>query len=445
MKEKSQIHPNTKAWVQDRIIILGMIIMIVGAAAYIGAAKIFAPESIWLHPFKEFALLVSMIGVVSLGYELFLRELTFSEYKRALEEIVNPDAVRLGITGIYKDRSELGRAQSFEALFKGVKHEIFIGGSSLLSIATSSRDLLRTKVLNGITVKLLLMDPESHVADLIMKQGHGHSTFKSEINTSLMLFKKLQDEIQRGASSAKKGQLLVHIYDFIPSHSFIAIDSDETRGIIIADIGPYLGRNLARPSMVVVNKRNGLYEYWKEMNALMWEESKALAPRHLESPESKTKALVLVSGRETEYLDIATNTWKPASLCRENPRWRSMKGSQWVWTRDSVTLEEAKTGTQSRFRARFTMPTGAEDSIVDAHLFIRSDDTCRIFFNDVSLLQPFGGSEYPDPFIVDIAKYVRSGDNSVVFEVSNFSNPAATSPDDNPTGLIYRLHLEYKD
>ena len=79
-----------KSWIRDRVIFLALIIFVAGAAMYIGSSKIFSPDSIWLHPVKEFSLLVSMIGVASLGYELFLRELTFSQYKDALEEIVNP-------------------------------------------------------------------------------------------------------------------------------------------------------------------------------------------------------------------------------------------------------------------------------------------------------------------------------------------------------------------
>ena len=45
-----------------------------------------------------------MLCRFSLGCEFFLREMTIREYKDALEEIVNPDAVRLGIEGIYKTR-----------------------------------------------------------------------------------------------------------------------------------------------------------------------------------------------------------------------------------------------------------------------------------------------------------------------------------------------------
>ncbi|MFQ5671769.1 MAG: hypothetical protein ACE5G9_01630 [Nitrospinales bacterium] len=390
---------------------------------------------------------MSLIGVVSLAYEIFLRELSFNEYKAALEEIVNPDAVRLGIKGIYKNRSELGRAYSFESLFKDVKREIFIGGTSLLSIATSSRELIREQILKGINVRLLLMDPNSHVVDLITRQGRGKPTFKNEIRTSLLLLQKLQDELDNDTQAHKKGKLQIHVYSVIPSHSFIAIDADGPRsyGLIIADIGPYLGRNMPRPSMVVINKRNGIYEYWQQLNAAMWEESESARLDITAPVSSKTKTLVLVSGTQTECYDGETDTWGSASLCSMNGGWRSIKGSQWIWVRESVTLEEAKTGSQNRFRTKFHIPAGKADSIPRADLFIRSDDACRISVNDVGLVQQFGGAEYPDPFIIDIRKYLKEGENIIHFEVNNFAKPAAVSPGDNPTGLIYRLHVEHRE
>ena len=203
------VTPNVKKWVQERIIVMAMVIFVVGAAGYIGAGKIFSTDSIWLHPFQEFSLLIAMIGVVSFGYEIFLRELTFNEYKSALREIVNPDAVRLGIVNIFKNRSELGRTISFDKLFKNVKHEIFIGGSSLLSIATNTRDLLKDKVLSGVTVKLLLMDPASPVVQMISKQVGAKATFMDEIRTSLLLLHKLQEEIEQERGSSGKGKLML--------------------------------------------------------------------------------------------------------------------------------------------------------------------------------------------------------------------------------------------
>ena len=446
MSKTTKSGPSIKGWVQDRILFLALIIFLVGGSAYIATDMLFPKDSIWLHPVKEFSLLVSLIGIVSFGYEVFLRELTFREYKQALQEIVNPDAVRLGIKGIYKNRSELGQATSFESLFKNVKHEIFIGGTSLLSISTASREQLREKILAGVNVKLLLMDADSPVVELITKQGRGKATFLNEIKTSLLLLQKLQDEIDAEREHPNKGKLIVHTYDFIPSHSFISVDDADPGGMIIADIGPYLGRNMPRPSMSVIKKKNGIYDYWRDMNDLMWENSHPVDVKQgPDSLVSKTRTLVFTSGRETEYYDAPSENWRPASICWMDDHWRSIKGSQWIWIREAPTLEEAKTGSQNRFRLKFQLPVRKDSAILRAELFMRSDDTCRITVNDVSLTQEYNGANYPDPFLIDIIKYMIPGENTLLLELKSFARPDSESPEDNPTGLIYRLHVEYRE
>lgn len=433
---------NIRQWVRDRIVFLAVAIFVVGAGAYISAGQVFEPHSIWLHPVREFALLISLIGVISLGYETFLRELTFNEYKEALEEIVNPDAVRLGIHGIYKNRSELAQATSFETLFENVKEEIFIGGSSLLSISTASRELIKDKVLSGIKIRLLLMDPSSPVVELITKQGGGKHTFLNEIKTSLLLLQKLHDEIEQENPLGNKGQLIVHSYKNIPSHSFISIDPDHTSGVIVADIGPYLGRSTPRPSMLVTNKKQGMFDYWKGMNEIMWEDSKPVDMEESDPIGSKTKTLVLASGIDTEYYDTESETWQKASICQMGKGWHGIKGSQWVWVRETVSVEEAKTGSQHKFRFKFDLPINSNDAIRQADILLRSDDTCHITVNNVSLKQEYGGADYPDPFLIDIDQFVQSGENTIGFELISYARPDAKDPGDNPTGLIYRLHIE---
>ena len=441
MEKHNKKSLKARTWIRDRIVFLAMMIFVTGAGLYMGAGKLIPHESIWLDPVKEFSLLISMIGVVSLGYELFLRELTFNEYKEALQDIVNPDAVRLGIQGIYKNRSELGQAFTFQNLFKDVKREIFIGGTSLLSISTGSRELLKEKALSGITVKLLVIDPDSEIVEIITRQIGGKATFRDEIKTSLLLLQKLQDEIEETDPSAK-GKLLVHTYKTIPSHSFISVDEGHSNGFMIADIGPYLGRNHPRPSMMLVKKKNGLYEYYVELNRTFWEESQPqLAEQHKPS-EGETRTQVFASGKETEYYDSGTKTWMPAVICDPSSQWNGIKGGQWVWIREEITLEEAKTGSKNQFRLQFDVPDGKVESVKRAELFVRSDDTCHITVNDVSLKQEYGGAEYPDPFIIDFDQYLKEGTNTVTFEVINYAQPDATAPEDNPSGLIYRLHLE---
>ena len=434
---------NVRKWVRDRIVFLAMVIFLIGAGAYIGSEKVFDSHSIWLHPVREFSLLISLIGVISLGYEVFLRELTFNEYKEALEEIVNPDAVRLGIQGIYKNRSELAQATPFEELFKNVKEEIFIGGSSLLSISTASRELIKEKVLNGIEIRLLLMDPNSPVVELITKQGGGKHTFLNEIKTSLLLLQKLHDEIQQDSQPGNKGRLIVHSYENIPSHSFISIDPELSSGLIVADIGHYLGRSTPRPSMLVVNKKKGMFSYWKEMNEVMWEHSTPVNMDEADPIVAQTKTLILTSGSETEYFEIDSEVWSKASICQMGSKWRAIKGSQWIWVREIISLEEAKTGSQHKFRLKFDLPVNNSNAIRQAGILLRSDDSCHISVNNICLKQEYGGAEYPDPFLIDIGQFVQAGENTITFELISYSQPDAKDPLDNPSGLIYRLHIEY--
>ncbi len=436
--------PNIREWVRDRILFLAVAIFVIGASGYITSGQLLSHDSIWLHPLKEFALLLSLIGVVSLGYELFLRELTFNEYKDALQELMNPDAVRLGIKGIYKNRSELGQRTSFDELFQNVKQEIFIGGSSLLSISTASRELLKAKILHGVNVRLLLMDPHSPVVDLIVKQGGGRATFINEIKTSLLLLQKLQVELNELEGQPTKGALQVHTYSVIPSHSFISVDDDEHDGVIIADIGPYLGRSLPRPSMIVAKKKNGMYDYWREMNQLMWDDS---SPIKLENPnllESGTRALVFASGRETECYHFESDTWQNAAICKMGEHWRSVKGSQWVWVRETLSPEEVQTGGRHKFRLRFEYPCERSDGLTRAELLVRADDECRITVNDFSLTNNFSGADYAEPFFIDIRNHIKCGANEVHFELVNFAKHDAKSQEDDTAGLIYRLHIEYR-
>ena len=177
----------------------------------------------------------------------------------------------------------------------------------------------------------------------------------------------------------------------------------------------------------------------------MWRESHPVKYYKATPSGTEPKTLVLASGPETEYYDVAAVAWKPASICQMNGKWRTIKGSQWVWVRDAVSLEEAQTGSQNRMRAYFQLPNESSIDILRAELFVRCDNYCRLEVNDVGLLQKYGGAEYPDPFIIDISNRVFPGKNVVEFEVNHFSKPTATSGEDNPTGLIYRLHVEYRE
>jgi len=261
-----------------------------------------------------------------------------------------------------------------------------------------------------------------------------------------MLLQKISHEIDNEPGYSSRGKFIVHTYDFIPSHSFICLDEGSLKGKIVADIGPYLGRTTPRPSMVVVNKKGGFYDYWRNMGDLMWQDSKFFNLSGDDLLGTKTKAFMFTSGVNTEYYEKATDSWQKSSICKMNKNWRSIKGSQWVWVGEAATLEEVRTGTKKRFRLILNLPSDCQgECVVRADLFLRSSDECRININDVSINQGYGGASYPDPFIVGIGRYLKGGENVIYFELISFAKPDVKETEDNLTGLIYRLHLEYRE
>ena len=124
-------------------------------------------------------------------------------------------------------------------------------------------------------------------------------------------------------------------------------------------------------------------------------------------------------------------------------KWRGIKGGQWVWVRGTVTKEEAITGSKKKLRLNVNIPCENAGSIRRAEMLLRSDNACHISVNDVRLSQEYGGAGYPDPFLIDIEQYIHTGDNTIIFELVSYAKPDAKAPEDNPTGIIYRLHVEY--
>jgi len=260
------------------------------------------------------------------------------------------------------------------------------------------------------------------------------------------LLQKISHEIDSEPGFSSRGKLTVHTYDCIPSHSFICLDEGSLNGKIVADIGPYLGRTTPRPSMIVTNKKDGIYDYWKNMGDLMWQESKFFNLSKDDLFGTQTKAFMFTSGGNTEYYAKTTDSWEKASICKMSESWRSIKGSQWVWVAESATLEEMKTGTKKRFRLKVGLPHDSRsEHIVRADLFLRSSDECRLKINDVSMNQAYGGASYPEPFIIDIARYLKGGKNEIYFELISFARPSVEEIQDGLAGLIFRLHLEYRE
>ena len=192
-------------------------------------------------------------------------------------------------------------------------------------------------------------------------------------------------------------------------------------------------------------KRGGLFDQYQELAETMWKESRPVVSTSVSGSDQRTRALVLSSGSGTEVLDPANGKWGPSIIAKMNGRWKAVKGAQWVSFREEPTLESAITGGRYRFRQSFRLPRGKASEIVRGDLFVRADDTCHLTVNGKTIGQEFGGADFEDPFTVHLSEHLVDGENTVEFEVLNYAKPNASAPEDNPLGLIYRLHVEYPE
>lgn len=432
---------NIKRWIKERIIFVSLVIFVLGTAIFVGSS--FFPHTVWIAPLKEFAIILAFVGIVSLLYELFLREFTFQEYKEALEEVINPDAVRLGIKFIFKDRGELSRALPAEHLFRDAREEIYFGGSTLLSVSTAFRELLKEKALEGVNIRLLLLDPSSEIVKLIIKQqATKQISFQNEIQTAIILLKKLKQEIEAETGFKNKGSIDIHMTERIPTYSFVAVDSHLPGGKIQADLHPYLGENLSRPSFYLLNKEEGLFQHIRRMNEVNWTKSQPLPPEG--GQEAEVKTLVLVSGREDCWYDSVENKWKPAVPCTVSSQWLGIKGALWVWSKELITLEEARSGCKKKLRRCFELPLEEGMRISEANLYLRAESVCAFEINNKEYPEKFGGSDLPHPYVIDITSYLDKGKNELIIKTTSFAKPMAQSPEENLPGVIYRLELAYR-
>ncbi|MFQ5482512.1 MAG: hypothetical protein ACE5ER_07120, partial [Nitrospinaceae bacterium] len=212
-----------------------------------------------------------------------------------------------------------------------------------------------------------------------------------------------------------------------------------------ADIGPYLGRSHQRPSLFLIPKKRGMYGYYLDLANAQWKESQPVLAAASPGEAANTKTVLYASGISTEVFDKSAKAWRGAVICSLNPLWQGIKGAQWVAHREQLTLEEAITGGRQRFRRQFSLASQQVKALKRADLVLRADSVCHVQVNGTALKQDFGGAEFPDPFFLDISDYLVEGENSVEFEVINYAQPEVQAPEDNPLGLIYRLHLEYPE
>ncbi|MGB5933247.1 MAG: hypothetical protein WBH57_09305 [Anaerolineae bacterium] len=156
----------------------------------------------------------------------------------------------------------------------------------------------------------------------------------------------------------------------------------------------------------------------------------------IETQSEGAGRLIFPSGTKyDQFWDGNADEWIAAKRYHPiHPLWGNIEGATWIWLRQCVTDEEAKTGGSVYLRRTFTVPFEPRRVIMK----ILVDDYAKVNVNGREVAEVLGCMQ---PQSLDLLPYMIVGGNEITMEVINVpGGPQATSST-NPTGVMYRIDV----
>ncbi len=153
------------------------------------------------------------------------------------------------------------------------------------------------------------------------------------------------------------------------------------------------------------------------------------------------KSFSIVSDESNEVLSGAD--WRRAELVKPvHPRWiTDLPGTQWIAHRRQVTTEEAQQGCTYRVKKVFEIVADADPSSLMGTLYFRVDNVATCTINDKTVKHGKGHRNLQKAVLSDCLK---TGENTIEFQVHNNAQGARGTVEGNPTGLLYRVEFQYR-
>ncbi len=132
----------------------------------------------------------------------------------------------------------------------------------------------------------------------------------------------------------------------------------------------------------------------------------------------------------------------PAVATWAHPLWATIDGATWIWSTSQVSQESATNGEVKTFTKDFEI-AGTPTS---ATLQVAADNDYKVVINSTDAFTDTSGESFFGAHSHDALPYIHSGSNTISFEATNWpQNGPGQTPEDNPAGLIYKLHVESTD
>jgi len=153
--------------------------------------------------------------------------------------------------------------------------------------------------------------------------------------------------------------------------------------------------------------------------------------------EDQAKQTFVSSTEWDQFWDGVADKWVPAKRCYPiHASWGNIEGGTWIWLRECVTDEQAKTGGSVQLRRKFEVPLKPRRVIMK----VLVDDRAKVSLNGSEIAEVEG---FTQPQLLDLLRYTVIGWNEITMEVTNTPRGPQATSGTNPTGVMYRIDVEY--
>lgn len=216
--------------------------------------------------------------IINISTELFGVAILFFLVNRifASNEAELSDRIESLIDHLERQQSFLRGVDSNQSLdtILSESNEICFSGYTLIRILKHYESILTKRVRSGAIVRLIMVDPESKSAQIILENSE-IKDFPSDIQLSIDYARRINND----GRSNKRGRVEVRLISWIPSCSLILIDPKRSNGLVRVTIYPPFFRSpiAARPhfNLSQLTHRQWYATYVEQFEKL-WQQGRAV-------------------------------------------------------------------------------------------------------------------------------------------------------------------------
>lgn len=243
------------------------------------------PPTLITEVLRDLGIVLCSIGLISLLYEMLIRQQLLADYNAALQAILDPDTRKLGVRALFRDRDDKSaRGRSLDAVLRVTRRELLCFGLGCYQFLPEKREVLLSKVREGCSFRFLIFNPASkHATSLDESLGYGSGTLINFLHAQQSYFVEFMNTIEAEALSDK---VEVRMYDVVPTFGALVVDRSGPAGYLIVELYGRRVEGSVCPGMELIPQGSDWYLFYDRQIAELWRTGKPLVLPAKSMPEA---------------------------------------------------------------------------------------------------------------------------------------------------------------